>query len=74
MILGLVEDNGFTGCAVFGMQEDDVALALAQPWTSINNDSSGTSPEGLLGEEHPHPRAYGTFPEFCASTCARNIA
>jgi N-acyl-D-amino-acid deacylase len=58
----LVEDNGFTGCAAFGMQEDDVALALVQPWTSINNDSSGTSPEGRLGEEHPHPRAYGTFP------------
>jgi N-acyl-D-amino-acid deacylase len=60
----LVEDNGFTGCAVFGMQEDDVALALAQPWISVNNDSSGTSPEGVLGEEHPHPRAYGTFPRI----------
>ncbi|MHB8475362.1 MAG: N-acyl-D-amino-acid deacylase family protein [Steroidobacteraceae bacterium] len=60
----LVEDNGFTGCAVFGMQEDDVVLALLQPWTSINNDSSGTSPEGILGEEHPHPRAYGTFPRI----------
>jgi N-acyl-D-amino-acid deacylase len=60
----LVEDNGFTGCAVFGMQEDDVTLALLQPWTSVNNDSSGTSPEGVLGEEHPHPRAYGTFPRI----------
>jgi dihydroorotase/N-acyl-D-amino-acid deacylase len=60
----LVEDNGFTGCAVFGMQEDDVVLALVQPWVSINNDSSGTSPEGRLGEEHPHPRAYGTFPRI----------
>jgi N-acyl-D-amino-acid deacylase len=60
----LVEDDGFTGCAVFGMQEDDVALALVQPWVSINNDSSGTSPEGVLGEEHPHPRAYGTFPRI----------
>jgi len=60
----LVEDNGFTSCAVFGMQEDDVGLALVQPWTSINNDSSGTSPEGILGEEHPHPRAYGTFPRI----------
>jgi len=60
----LVEDNGFTGCAVFGMQEDDVALALVQPWVSVNNDSSGTSPEGLLGQEHPHPRAYGTFPRI----------
>jgi dihydroorotase/N-acyl-D-amino-acid deacylase len=60
----LVEDDGYTGCAVFGMQEDDVAMALVQPWTSINNDSSGTSPEGVLGQEHPHPRAYGTFPRI----------
>jgi dihydroorotase/N-acyl-D-amino-acid deacylase len=60
----LVEDKGFTGCAVFGMREDDVALALVQPWVSINNDSSGTSPEGRLGGEHPHPRAYGTFPRI----------
>jgi N-acyl-D-amino-acid deacylase len=60
----LAEDDGFTQCAVFGMQEDDVALALIQPWASINNDSSGTSPEGILGEEHPHPRAYGVFPRI----------
>jgi N-acyl-D-amino-acid deacylase len=60
----LAEDDGFTECAVFGMKEDDVALALVQPWTSINNDSSGTSPEGILGQEHPHPRAYGTFPRI----------
>ncbi len=60
----LVEDNGFTGCAVFGMQEDDVALALVQPWVSVNNDSAGASPEGILGKEHPHPRAYGTFPRI----------
>ncbi len=60
----LIEDTGFTGCAVFGMREDDVTLALTQPWVSVNNDSSGTSPEGRLGQEHPHPRAYGTFPRI----------
>ena len=60
----LIEDNAQTGCAVFGMNETDVALALVQPWTSINNDSSGASPEGILGAEHPHPRAYGTFPRI----------
>src|SRR6202051_1881432 len=58
----LVEDNGFTSVAVFGMSEPDVVLALQQPWVAVDNDSSGTSPEGVLGEEHPHPRAYGTFP------------
>ncbi len=60
----LIEDKAFTDCAVFGMSEPDVALALQQPWVSIDNDSSGTSPEGILGEEHPHPRAYGTFPRI----------
>lgn len=60
----LIEDNVFTGVAVFGMQESDVDLALKQPWVSIDNDSSGTSPEGILGQEHPHPRSYGTFPRI----------
>ena len=60
----LIEDNAFTNVAVFGMSEPDVALVLQQPWVSIDNDSSGTSPEGILGQEHPHPRAYGTFPRI----------
>src|SRR5580693_639578 len=59
----LIEDPN-TGVAVFGMSEPDVTVALEQPWVAIDNDSSGTSPEGLLGEEHPHPRAYGTFPRI----------
>jgi dihydroorotase/N-acyl-D-amino-acid deacylase len=60
----LIKDKAFTSVAVFGMSEPDVALALRQPWVSIDNDSQGTSPTGLLGEEHPHPRAYGTFPRI----------
>jgi N-acyl-D-amino-acid deacylase len=59
----LIQDV-LTEVAVFGMSEPDVALALQQPWVSIDNDSSGTSPEGILGQEHPHPRAYGTFPRI----------
>jgi len=60
----LIEDDAATGVAVFGMSEPDVALALQQPWVSIDNDSSGASPEGILGREHAHPRAYGTFPHI----------
>jgi len=60
----LIEDNAFTMVAVFGMSEPDVALALEQPWVSVDNDSQGTAPDGLLGQEHPHPRAYGTFPRI----------
>ncbi|MFY9937936.1 MAG: D-aminoacylase [Silvibacterium sp.] len=58
----LIRDKAFTEVAVFGMSEPDVVLALKQPWVSIDNDSQGTSPDGLLAQEHPHPRAYGTFP------------
>lgn len=60
----LIKDKAYTNVAVFGMSEPDVALALKQPWVSVDNDSEGTSPEGLLGTEHPHPRAYGTFPRI----------
>jgi dihydroorotase/N-acyl-D-amino-acid deacylase len=59
----LIEDPGMD-VAVFAMNEKDVALALQQPWVSVDNDSQGTAPEGLLGKEHPHPRAYGTFPRI----------
>ena len=60
----LIEDNAATEVAVFGMSEPDVRLALQQPWVSVCNDSHGTAPDGLLGQEHPHPRAYGTFPRI----------
>jgi N-acyl-D-amino-acid deacylase len=59
----LIEDPD-ADVAVFGMSQPDVTLALQQPWVAIDNDSSGTSPEGILGQEHPHPRAYGTFPRI----------
>ena len=62
----LIKDQGFTQNAVFGMSEPSVVLALQQPWVSIDNDSQGTSPDGILGQEHPHPRAYGTFPRILA--------
>jgi dihydroorotase/N-acyl-D-amino-acid deacylase len=60
----LIEDNAATNVAVFGMSEPDVRLALQQSWVSVCNDSQGTATDGLLGQEHPHPRAYGTFPHI----------
>jgi dihydroorotase/N-acyl-D-amino-acid deacylase len=63
-IFDILIDDPSTGVAVFGMSQPDVTLALQQPWVAIDNDSPGTSPEGILGQEHPHPRAYGTFPRI----------
>ena len=59
----LIQDPS-TGVAVFAMSQADVTLALQQPWVAVDNDSEGTSPEGILGQAHPHPRAYGTFPRI----------
>ena len=61
----LIQDPS-AGVAVFAMSQPDVTLALQQPWVAIDNDSEGASPEGLLGQAHPHPRAYGTFPRILA--------
>jgi len=60
----LIQDDAFTQVALFIMSEPDVVLALQQPWVSVCNDSQGTAPSGILGREHPHPRAYGAFPHI----------
>lgn len=60
----LLADNANTQISVFGMKESDVEFVLKQPWVSIDNDYQGTSPWGILGQDHPHPRAYGTFPRI----------
>jgi dihydroorotase/N-acyl-D-amino-acid deacylase len=60
----LIKDQAATTVAVFGMDEADVRLILQQPWVSVDNDAQGTSLEGVLATEHPHPRAYGTFPRI----------
>jgi N-acyl-D-amino-acid deacylase len=60
----LIKDLAATNVAVFGMEESDVKLILQQPWVSIDNDAPGAAVDGILGAEHPHPRAYGTFPRI----------
>jgi N-acyl-D-amino-acid deacylase len=60
----LIRDQAGSNVAVFGMDESDVRLILQQPWVSIDNDASGASIEGVLSHEHPHPRAFGTFPRI----------
>ena len=60
----LLKDGAGTQVAVFGMSPSDVQRILQQPWVSVDNDASGAAPEGILGSERPHPRAYGTFPHI----------
>lgn len=43
------------GGIFFSMDEEDVRRILAYPHTMIGSD-------GIPGDEHPHPRLWGTFP------------
>jgi len=58
--------EGLASGVYFGMRDEDVALALAQPWTTIGSDGAAFAPAGILARSHPHPRAYGTFTRVLA--------
>ncbi|MDO9542461.1 MAG: amidohydrolase family protein, partial [Kiritimatiellia bacterium] len=47
-----------------GMNEANMWKIFSQPFVMIGSDSSLRVPEGLFPNDHPHPRAYGSFPKF----------
>lgn len=56
----------------FMISEQDVQLALRQPWVSIGSDAAAAvnyGSDGAIGL--PHPRAYGTFPRIIAEYVKR---
>lgn len=57
-------DRSRTGAFFFGMCEANMKQILAQPWIMPGSDASIRAPWGPLGRDYPHPRAYGTHPEF----------
>lgn len=48
----------------FGMSEDNMWKIFAEPYVMVGSDGSIHSPDGPLAKNHPHPRAYGSFPRF----------
>ena len=57
----VIADRDNTGSVYFLMNEDDVKLAMRQPWVSVGTDYGAINPTGPLGESKSHPRAYGSF-------------
>jgi dihydroorotase/N-acyl-D-amino-acid deacylase len=55
-------DRGNVGVVRFIMSEDDVALAMKQPWVSFDTDYDGRAVDGPFAAEGAHPRAFGAFP------------
>jgi len=65
LICAILERDGCkTGAFFFGMSEENLAKIYARPWIVPGSDASLRAPWGPLGADHPHPRAYGTMPEF----------
>lgn len=58
----LIEQNGSVSTVYAHHTEDDMNLALSQPWCSIGSDGSALATEGPLRRGNPHPRNFGTFP------------
>lgn len=62
-LLDVVEADRGQGWAVrFWMNEDDVRLALRQPWVSLDTDNPGQATDGPFAEDLAHPRAFGAMP------------
>lgn len=57
----LLADGGGTGAAFFSMGEEDVRAAVATSWIGVGSDFGAVAPDGPLGANAVHPRAYGTF-------------
>jgi N-acyl-D-aspartate/D-glutamate deacylase len=47
---------------LFMMDAGQVRAILQHDRVMIGSDAGATAPYGILGQGHPHPRAYGTFP------------
>jgi N-acyl-D-aspartate/D-glutamate deacylase len=62
MIDLLLENDGSVSTVFAHHTEEDMNLALAQPWCSVGSDGSALANEGSLRQGHPHPRNFGTFP------------
>jgi N-acyl-D-amino-acid deacylase len=58
----LIEENGSISTIYAHHTEEDMNLALVQPWCSIGSDGLALAIEGPLRRGHPHPRSFGTFP------------
>jgi N-acyl-D-aspartate/D-glutamate deacylase len=58
----LEENRGSVPTVYFHHSEEDMKLALRQPFVSIGSDGTAVKAEGPLARGNPHPRYYGTFP------------
>jgi N-acyl-D-aspartate/D-glutamate deacylase len=57
----LISEGGSADAIYFSMSEQDVRLAMRQPWVGVGSDGTAVNPEMTFAGK-PHPRFYGSFP------------
>jgi N-acyl-D-amino-acid deacylase len=57
----LIANRGNVSCIWYIIDEDDLKLAMKQPWVSVGSDGSALATSGPLRNGVPHPRSFGTF-------------
>lgn len=59
----ILADRARTSAIYFSMSEPDIEYAMRQPWVSVGGDAGVRAIDSTV-VEHPHPRAFGTFPRI----------
>ncbi|MDD2598874.1 MAG: amidohydrolase family protein [Kiritimatiellae bacterium] len=62
-------DQARTGAFFFGMSQENLNRIFNEDWIMPGCDASLRAPWGVLGADHPHPRAYGTMPRYLRMIC-----
>jgi N-acyl-D-aspartate/D-glutamate deacylase len=60
----LIEEKGSISTIYAHHTEEDMNVAMVQPWCSIGSDGSALATSGDLRRGNPHPRSFGTFPRM----------
>jgi dihydroorotase/N-acyl-D-amino-acid deacylase len=60
----LIADSAATGAIFFSMSEDDIEYAMKQPYVMVGMDAGARAMDSAAIAEHPHPRAFGSFPRI----------
>lgn len=60
----ITKDKLRTSAFFAGMSEENMLRILAEPYVMIGSDASLRTTSGMLSNDYPHPRAFGSFPRF----------